>query len=169
MPAQAFGPVARRFELSLDAPTRMFLKALIAFLALPGVVAFLVPGLWMWSTGRAPVHPTGWLVFVLGVVGLLWCVRDFYVAGSGTLAPWSPPQRLVVVGLYRFSRNPMYVSVALILLGWALAYASPGLLAYAAAVALAFHLRVVFGEEPWLARTHGQAWQDYVRRVRRWL
>lgn len=85
------------------------------------------------------------------------------------LAPWSPTQNLVIVGLYRYSRNPMYVCVLLILLGWAGAYASSGLLLYAAFIALAFHLRVVYGEEPWLARKHGAAWHSYVRQVPRWL
>jgi protein-S-isoprenylcysteine O-methyltransferase Ste14 len=71
--------------------------------------------------------------------------------------------------LYRFSRNPMYIAVTLILLGWSLTFGLRGLLAYALVVAIAFQLRVVLGEEPWLARTHGQQWTDYVRRVRRWL
>lgn len=147
----------------------MFARAVIAFLALPGVVAFLVPGAWVWLA-RLPVHwPLGFIMIVLGTAGLLWCVRDFYVSGRGTLAPWAPPKELVVVGLYRHSRNPMYVAVALVLLGWAITFLSPGLFVYALAVMAAFHLRVVFGEEPWLARTHGSAWQQYTRRVRRWL
>jgi protein-S-isoprenylcysteine O-methyltransferase Ste14 len=100
---------------------------------------------------------------------LLWCVRDFYVAGRGTLAPWSPPRRLVTVGPYRLSRNPMYVAVLLILCGWALTFASPTFWFYMACVAVAFHLRVVFFEEPWLARTHGAAWLAYRNRVPRWL
>jgi protein-S-isoprenylcysteine O-methyltransferase Ste14 len=100
---------------------------------------------------------------------LLWCVRDFYVQGQGTLAPWAPPEHLVMVGLYRFTRNPMYVAVVLMLLGWAAAFGVAGLYAYAAAIALAFHLRVVFGEEPWLARRHGAPWHDYVNRVPRWI
>ncbi|NNU42166.1 methyltransferase family protein [Ramlibacter montanisoli] len=59
---------------------------------------------------------------------------------------------LAVVGLYRYSRNPMYVSVALILAGWAISFGSKGLLIYALVIAVAaFHLRVVLGEEPWLA------------------
>lgn len=146
----------------------MFVKAVIAFLLLPGVVAFLVPAAWVWF-GRLPLQ---WLVGLIpgiaGILGLLWCVRDFHVAGRGTLAPWAPPGELVVVGLYRYSRNPMYVSVALILLGWAVAFRSAGLLAYALAVVLAFHVRVVAGEEPWLARTHGERWRQYASRVRRW-
>ena len=105
---------------------------------------------------------------VAGIAGLLSCVHAFYVAGRGTLAPWAPPVHLVVVGLYRYSRNPMYIAVTLILLGWAVSFALPGLYLYTLIVAIAFHLRVVFGEEPWLARTHGARWQEYVRRVPRW-
>lgn len=63
----------------------------------------------------------------------------------------------------------MYVAVSLALLGWAVAFGSPGLLIYALVVAVAFHLRVVFGEEPWLLRTHGSQWVQYRSRVPRWL
>jgi protein-S-isoprenylcysteine O-methyltransferase Ste14 len=131
-------------------------------------VAFLVPAAWVWLAHLTLRWPFGLVLTALGTFGLLWCARDFYVSGKGTLAPWAPPQALVVVGLYRYSRNPMYVAVASILLGWAITFASFGLLAYALAVVVAFQLRVVFGEEPWLARTHGAAWQQYTRRVRRW-
>jgi protein-S-isoprenylcysteine O-methyltransferase Ste14 len=147
-----------------------FARALIAFLALPGMVAFAVPIAWLWLTGhRTLEQPPGLVSLGLGSTGLLWCVRDFYVAGKGTLAPWAPPSRLVVVGLYRHSRNPMYVSVILILLGWATSFASSGLLFYALAVAVAFHLRVTLGEEPCLARRFGAAWEEYRSRVPRWL
>jgi protein-S-isoprenylcysteine O-methyltransferase Ste14 len=59
------------------------------------------------------------------VVVLLWCVRDFYVSGRGTLAPWDPPKHLVVVGLYRFTRNPMYIGVLMVVGGWGLRAGSP--------------------------------------------
>jgi len=147
----------------------MFLRAVLAFLALPGIVAFAMPIAWLVGSAHTRVAmPLGLLLLAAGCVALLWCVRDFYVAGKGTLAPWSPPAHLVEVGLYRRSRNPMYVAVTLILLGWATAFAVPGLFLYALAIAVAFHLRVVFGEEPWLARTHGARWEDYARRVPRW-
>ena len=147
----------------------MFAKALLAFLALPGVVAFAVPASWLLSSGHTQlVQPLGLVPLVVGCLALLWCIRDFYVRGKGTLAPWSPPANLVVVGLYRYTRNPMYVAVTLILVGWAVSFAFPGLYVYAGIVALAFHLRVVFGEEPWLARTHGAQWHEYARRVPRW-
>jgi protein-S-isoprenylcysteine O-methyltransferase Ste14 len=147
----------------------MFARALLAFLALPGVVAFAVPVAWLVASSRTTlVQPLGLALLVVGSVALLWCVRDFYVSGKGTLAPWAPPAHLVVVGLYRYTRNPMYVAVALILLGWAVSFGSLGLFLYTIIVAIAFHLRVVLGEEPWLARTHGAQWQEYSSRVPRW-
>jgi len=148
----------------------MFLRALLAFLMLPGLVAYVVPLLlapvediersWHWLA----LLPTG-----AGTLLLLWCVREFYVSGKGTLAPWSPPVHLVTGGPYGWSRNPMYIAVSTVLLGWAIWYGSPTLLAYAIAVMIAFHLRVVLGEEPWLARAHGDEWLRYRQRVRRWL
>ena len=147
----------------------MFTRALTAFLALPGMVAFAIPAAWLWYAGHTHLaHPLGLILVALGTVGLLWCVRDFYVSGKGTLAPWAPPARLVIVGLYRYSRNPMYLSVASVLIGWSISFASVGLFVYTLAVAIAFHLRVVLGEERWLARTHGSEWKQYVTRVRRW-
>jgi protein-S-isoprenylcysteine O-methyltransferase Ste14 len=147
----------------------MFLRALVAFLALPGIVAFAIPISWLVSTSRTELaQPLGLVPLLAGCVGLLWCVRDFYVFGKGTLAPWSPPRHLVTAGLYRYSRNPMYVSVLLIVLGWAVSFDVRGLYWYALFVAIAFHLRVVLGEEPWLASTHGAGWDDYAKRVRRW-
>jgi protein-S-isoprenylcysteine O-methyltransferase Ste14 len=148
-------------------PDRLFWHALAAFLACPGTVALVVPWLLRPEDGR--LHPVGLPPLVVGVALLLWCVRDFHVAGRGSLAPWAPPERLVTIGLYRFSRNPMYVAVLMILSGWALLHHSRSLWIYAAVVAIAFHLRIVFGEEPWLARTHGDKWAAYSARVPRWL
>ena len=139
----------------------MFARAVLAFLALPGIVAFAAPAIWVVLAPRAGlVQPLGLVPLIGGTLALLWCVRDFYVSGKGTLAPWSPPAHLVRAGLYRYTRNPMYVAVTVILLGWAVAFGLPGLFIYTIIVAVAFHLRVVFGEEPWLARTHGAQWQD---------
>jgi protein-S-isoprenylcysteine O-methyltransferase Ste14 len=148
----------------------MFARALIAFLVLPGSVGFALPVAWLWYTQHIRIiRPVGLVVFLLGMIGLIWCVRDFYVTGKGTLAPWAPPQKLVIVGLYRFSRNPMYLSVAVLLLGWSISFNSLGLFVYTMIVVMAFHLRVVYGEEPWLARNHGDVWQQYVKQVPRWL
>jgi len=147
----------------------LLVRALLSFLALPGVVAFVVPA-WL-----APPFPgrtlqiVGVPPFVAGVCLLLWCVREFYVAGKGTLAPWDPPRHLVVSGPYRVSRNPMYVAVTLILAGWTAAFQTRALWYYALVVVAAFHARVLLAEEPWAARTFGVEWQQYKDRVPRWL
>ena len=90
------------------------------------------------------------------------------MTGKGTLAPWARPEHLVTVGPYRVSRNPMYVAVVIVLWGWAVGFRSLPLAIYALLVMPAFHLRVVFGEEPWLAQRHGDQWERYQARVPRW-
>ena len=147
----------------------LFVRALLAFVALPGMVAFVVPAMLVPSSQTRAVHLEGLVPFIAGVVVLLWCVRDFHLAGKGTLAPWDPPQHIVRVGLYRFTRNPMYVGVTLILIGWTAGFRTRGLLIYTIAVPILFHLRVLMYEEPWLARTFPQEWRQYKARVPRWL
>ena len=145
-------------------------RAVIAFIVLPGVVAFLVP--WLLLAPRRPdqsIDLLGVAPSALGTALLLWCAGAFYRQGRGTLAPWDPPQGLVVSGVYGLSRNPTYVGVVLVLLGWAWGFRSRSLAVYSLVVMVAFHLRVVFGVEPWLARTHGEQWAQYKARVPRWL
>ncbi len=144
----------------------MALRALLAFVALPGVFALALPPVlaaldpWRGVPARA-----GYTVLAIGAAVLLACVRDFYVAGRGTLAPWDPPRRLVAVGLYRHVRNPMYVGVVLVVLGWSLALGAPLVGAYAGVLAIAFHVRVVRHEEPWLARRFPAEWAAYAASV----
>lgn len=142
---------------------------MLAFLAMPAVVGILLP-LWIarGDPWRNTGHRAGAVVASVGLAALLWCVRDFYVSGRGTLAPWSPPKRLVVVGLYRFVRNPMYLAVLLLVSGIAAWRGSPAVAVYAALLACAFHLRVVLNEERWLARTFPAEWDAYARAVPRW-
>ena len=148
----------------------MFARALTAFLVLPGMVGGVLPALifvidpWLRSGFSA-----GYVVIGLGFSLLLWCVRDFYVSGKGTLAPWCPPQNLVVVGLYRFLRNPMYVSVLLVLVGWCIASGSTILIIYTLSIAAMFHLRVLRHEELWLAKEFGEDWWVYSKAVGRWV
>lgn len=146
---------------------RLFVEAVLAFLALPGVVAYLIPLVFAPSRDRLDIRGIG--IVVLGSLLLLACVWQFYSSGRGTLAPWTPPVHLVDRGPYRFSRNPMYVAVVTVLFGWALAYSSWGLGAYAAVMMAVFHLRVVRFEEPWLAERHGESWQRYQASVPRWI
>lgn len=147
----------------------LFIRALLAFLALPGLVAFVAPPLF---AAVDPWKRSGWGagigVLLAGVVALVWCVRDFYVAGKGTLAPWDPPKKLVIVGLYRHVRNPMYLSVLTLVVGWALFFGSPLVGMYVGVLAIGFHLRVTHHEELWLAAQFGQDWQSYQTAVKRW-
>jgi protein-S-isoprenylcysteine O-methyltransferase Ste14 len=149
----------------------MFLRALLAFIAMPGVVAIAVP-LWMGACALqrgGGFNAFGLLPLGVGFVVLLWCVYEFYVSGKGTLAPWAPPKNLVTGGPYRHTRNPMYVAVVIMLSGWSVCFWSPALATYTAFVCALFHLRIVFGEEPWLARTHGEQWDEYRATTPRWL
>ena len=147
----------------------MFLRALLAFLALPGIVAFAVPIWWIAATHAELDSRWGLLPLVIGSAALLWCVRDFYVFGKGTLAPWSPPQHLVTSGLYRYSRNPMYVSVTAVVIGQAALFGDWRLLVYGAVFWLACHLFVMGYEEPTLARTFGDEYERFRANVPRWI
>jgi protein-S-isoprenylcysteine O-methyltransferase Ste14 len=147
---------------------RLLIESVLAFLALPGIVAFLLP-LVMAPGGIRSFDPRAVLLLCPGVVLLLWCVVEFYSSGKGTLAPWTPTRHLVMNGPYAYSRNPMYIAVVLILWAWALGFRSSALVWYAAGMTVAFHFRVLWFEEPWLAETHGEAWQPYKETVPRWI
>ncbi len=148
----------------------MLFRALLAFVALPGIFAGLIPAqIVMYDPYLGPSYHIGYLSVLFGFVILSFCVRDFLVIGRGTLAPWDPPKHLVIVGLYRYSRNPMYVAIINILAGWALIGGSPLLAAYSLVMATVFYLRVVYGEEPELAKQFGAEWIDYTKKVPRWL
>jgi protein-S-isoprenylcysteine O-methyltransferase Ste14 len=149
---------------------QVFKRALLAFLALPGMVALLAPvGIVVFDPWRGKIWLIGLFVLLAGLGILIWCVRDFYVVGKGTLAPWCPPENLVIVGLYRYVRNPMYIGVIVLVAGWALLFLSPLVAGYLILLALAFHIRVVRYEEPWLESRFGTAWRAYCNQVPRWL
>jgi protein-S-isoprenylcysteine O-methyltransferase Ste14 len=150
------------------------LKNLLFTVLVPGTVAGLVPhgilssaGQWRWP-GWGPLPVLGALVFTAGLSIYARCVIDFARA-RGTPAPIDPPKQLVVRGLYRYSRNPMYVGVLSVILGQALFFASARLALYAAAVFCAFHAFVLFYEEPALRRRFGPSHDRLCARVPRWL
>jgi protein-S-isoprenylcysteine O-methyltransferase Ste14 len=150
-------------------PIPLWLRAVVAFILLPGITAGLIPWLLArWSGGSAG-SPLGWVPLAVGVLLLIQGVAAFYRRGRGTLAPWDPPRRLVTEGLYRLTRNPMYLGVLGVVSGWALVSGSRPLAWYTIGLAVAFHLRVRFFEEPQLARAFGSEWQEYQDRVPRWL
>ena len=108
---------------------------------------------------------------VLGFAVALRCIWDFGWTGRGTPVPVAPPQQLVVVGFYRYVRNPMYVGFAAGWIGlWVIfGHANARLIAVVIAVALGVHLFVIFYEEPTLRGKFGAKYDEYRRNVRRWL
>lgn len=149
---------------------KLFLKNLTFTLVVPGVVAVLVP-LWLAAPrdGAEALLLLAAPLFIVGVSIYLWCVWDFAVFGRGTPAPIDAPKRLVVRGLYRYSRNPMYVGVLTTIAGWVVLFGAPvRLLIYLAAVVATFNSFVVFYEEPHLLREFGSEYERYCARVGRW-
>ena len=149
----------------------LFLKNLLFTLLVPGTVAVYVPRL---LVGDAPPGSVGWrlaamIFFLVGGSIYAWCIWDFATHGRGTPAPIDAPKTLVVCGLYRHTRNPMYVGVLTTILGWGLLYRSPGLILYALGVGLCFQCFIVFYEEPHLQRVFGSAYETYRAHVERWL
>ena len=143
-----------------------------AFLvAAPGVVAGLVPWLltgWRSSGPPVSVAVLGAALIALGAGVLLHAFGRFVVEGRGTPAPIAPTERLVVGGLYRHVRNPMYVAVGTTIVGQALLLGRPLLLAYAAAFWLVVAAFVGGYEEPTLSARYGEQYAAYRRAVPAW-
>jgi protein-S-isoprenylcysteine O-methyltransferase Ste14 len=147
------------------------------FLALaPGIVAGLIPW-WLtgWKTGASlpyalPLRMLGAAMIVAGAAVLLHAFARFVIEGLGTPAPAAPTERLVVGGLYRYVRNPMYLAVTAVIAGQALLLNRPLLLLlYAAAITLLTAAFVRCYEEPTLRRQFGAGYDVYRRAVPAWL
>jgi protein-S-isoprenylcysteine O-methyltransferase Ste14 len=141
---------------------------------IPGTVILLIP-YFILGQVRFIEWPdiSGVAVFAMmsgsvGLAVLLHCIWGFAVHGRGTLAPIDPPKVLVIRGLYRYTRNPMYLAVSLVLLSEALLFDSLPLLIYAAVALLGFHLFVVLYEEPGLRSQFGESYEEYFRAIPRW-
>jgi protein-S-isoprenylcysteine O-methyltransferase Ste14 len=141
----------------------------------PGFVAGLVP--WWISHWRmeppflgTPVFRfIGGLLMAPGIIGLLDSFARFALRGLGTPAPVFPTKHLVVTGLYRYVRNPMYVAVAMTILGQSLIFGSVALLEYGGLVWLLFHAFVLLYEEPTLRRSFPSEYQAFCAAVPRWI
>ena len=144
---------------------------LVFLVVVPGVVAGLVP--WMltgWDSAGPPwpLRVVGALLVAAGVVVLLQAFARFVTEGLGTPAPVAPTERLVVGGLYRYVRNPMYLAVGATIVGQALLLGRWILLAYAAVFGAAVVSFVRAYEEPTLQRTYGEEYDAYRRAVPGW-
>ena len=146
--------------------------SLLFLLVAPGLVVGVLP---YWITGwRAapwwpPVRVAGGLLLAAGLAVLLRAFARFVAEGAGTPSPAAPTEKLVVGGLYRWVRNPMYLAVVAAVAGQALLLGRPVLLAYGAAVAGAQALFVHGYEEPALRARYGADYDAYRRAVPAWL
>lgn len=151
------------------------LGSAIFFVLAPGSVAGVVPYLisgWRFAPpflGLAASRWIGALLVALGLAGLAHCFARFALEGRGTPAPLAPTETLVISGLYRYVRNPMYVAVLGIVLGQAVLFGNVPLLGYSAVVWLCFHAFVLAYEEPTLSQRYGHAYARYRAAVPRWL
>jgi len=139
------------------------------------IVAPLFVWLWTWLIPRwigiplRVVHREAWIVVVIGGALAGWCALAFAIRGLGTPAPFDPPRRLVVAGLYRFVRNPMYVGMGILLIGEAWLVARVEIL-YEALIAFALvSVFIMVYEEPALRAKFGDDYRDYCRNVGRWI
>jgi protein-S-isoprenylcysteine O-methyltransferase Ste14 len=137
----------------------------------PGTVAGLIPWLltgWEANDPWPPLQVVGVALIIAGVGVLLHAFLRFVVEGVGTPAPIAPTQRLVVGGLYRYVRNPMYLAVGATIVGQALALARPVLLAYAAVFGVTVYTFVRLYEEPTLRQQFGEQYEEYRQAVPGW-
>jgi protein-S-isoprenylcysteine O-methyltransferase Ste14 len=156
-------------------------RTLRSIIALPGLVLVVIPAIILWLTGS--FNPgwglEGWLAYLPAALGLLLLgvglgllvatIRLFTSVGQGTLAPWDPPQKLVVAGPYRYVRNPMHSGVFITLYGEGLLFGSLPILIFVTIVFVFHWFYIPLTEERWLADQFGEDYQVYKQNVPRWI
>ena len=155
--------------------TIAILGSALFFAVAPSVLAGLIP----WAITHWEFRPpffdlqatrgVGMLLIAAGLPGLIDSFARFALQGLGTPAPIAPPQNLVVTGLYRYVRNPIYVAVVALILGQGILFGDGRLLIYGGLLWLAFHAFVLAYEEPVLAESFGAPYKDFRANVPRWI
>ena len=151
------------------------LGSALFFLVAPAMLAGVIP----WSITHWEFRPpfltveatrlAGVAFIIAGVPGVLDSFARFELVGLGTPAPIAPPRNLVVSGLYRYVRNPIYVAVVAVILGQGVLFADWRLVEYGALLWLFFHIAVIVHEEPTLRQSFGAEYESYCAKVPRWL
>jgi protein-S-isoprenylcysteine O-methyltransferase Ste14 len=156
------------------------IRHLLSILLLPTMVAVVVPR-WIlrayaatdsrWPAGPATLtaRTLGLLVMLAGVSLVAWCIALFARVGRGTLAPWDPTSRLVAVGPYRYTRNPMITGVATILIGEAIFTGSRWIALWATTFIVVNHIYFLASEEPGLEARFRDSYREYKASVPRWI
>jgi len=147
-------------------------KSLLYLIFEAGLFALYVPLALLRSGPRIETGLISWLAIPLWLAGslvILACFWSFTFTGRGTPLPTDPPKALVITGPYRYVRNPIYVGVLLIFLGHFLWFGYWALAIYTGFAFLGVHLFIVLYEEPTLKRKFGAAYEDYLKKVPRWI
>lgn len=149
------------------------LRSLFFLVFVPGLLIGYVPYLISKTDMELfPPEALAYLAFPLwlaGAAAMIWCFWNFIVSGKGTPAPIDPPRELVVVGLYRYVRNPMYVAGLIGLLGWFCWSPSLSMIVAVIIFFLATHLFVTLYEEPNLKKRFGNSYEHYLKKIPRWI
>ena len=151
---------------------RPILNTLLFTIVVPGTVAVYVPHLLLGNFSkpqRGLVSSLGLVMIVVGALIYFRCAWEFAVRGLGTPAPIAPTKYLVTTALHRYVRNPMYLGVALAIAGQGVLYRNLHVVEYAGIMLLIAHAFVVLYEEPALGRQFGDSYEEYRRRVPRWI
>lgn len=142
----------------------------------PGIVAGLLPFLLVQDNVKNiadyPLnmfHYSGIILFLSGIVITIKCIISFAIEGRGTLSPADPTKKLVAGGLYKYSRNPMYIGVILILTGESIFFNTPTLWIFSFIVFTVFNIFIVYFEEPRLKKDFKDEYLKYNENVRRWI
>ena len=159
-----------RLKYGISHMTSNVVKTVIFTILVPGTVAMVLPRVIGTDASALTLYSSiGFVPMVLGAAIYLWCAWDFATAGQGTPAPIDAPRRLVVRGLYRYVRNPMYVGVLTVLFGESIVFRSTRIFTYALVVCVFFSLFVMLYEEPALKRKFGASYEEYLKSVPRWI
>jgi len=156
--------------------TSLLLRNLFFTILQPGLVVGLFPYLIvkevsteLFNSSLNLFQCAAIIMFASGLFILLSCIFRFASEGRGTLSPADPTKKLVINGLYKYSRNPMYIGVILMLIAEAVFFLSNSLWFYLTIVFIAFNLFILLHEEPRLRKDFGQEYLEYCKKVRRWI
>jgi protein-S-isoprenylcysteine O-methyltransferase Ste14 len=150
------------------------LKTILFILLVPGFLLGVVPVFVIPLLGGPALAMSLWCwlalpFWFLGIAVVVWCAADFVCKGHGTPVPLDPPKELVISGLYRYVRNPMYVGALLIQVGNLVWFGSLVQVIYWLFLFIGFTLFISANEEPYLRKTFGVAYEQYCRSVPRWI
>jgi protein-S-isoprenylcysteine O-methyltransferase Ste14 len=157
---------------------KLFARSLFS-LILPLIFTVIVPSIFILEFNNhllsfnsiisVVILAVGIFLILLGLVFVVYTNKSFFKVGKGTLAPWDPPKKLVVVDLYRNVRNPMISGLSMIILGESMIFSSIELFGFFIFVVIFNHIYFVYSEEPGLTKRFGDEYTEYKKNVPRWI